>query len=39
MCISRKNLVLFLKQLFAHNPLYKDALSEIAVTLKEQISA
>jgi len=39
MSISRNNLVQFLRQLFTYNPMYKDVLSEIAIGLKEEITA
>lgn len=38
MSMQKKNLVQFLRQLFTYQPSYKDALSEIAIKLKEEIA-
>ncbi|MGC8936545.1 MAG: hypothetical protein ACP5KV_04180 [Candidatus Methanomethylicaceae archaeon] len=38
MSMQKKRLVDFLRQLFNHNPEYKDALSEIALGIKESIA-
>jgi MoxR-like ATPase len=40
MCVSmnKKNLVTLLKSLFQHNPSYREVLSDIALTIKDEIS-